>query len=51
VYPTWADVWTQEGLNWTPQERLDWQARAAVSPGQVDFDSLAVRIELTEEEL
>jgi hypothetical protein len=51
VYPTWADVWTQEGLNWTPQERLDRQARAAVLPGQADFDSLAVGTELTEEEL
>jgi hypothetical protein len=51
VYPTWADVWTQEGLNWTPQERLERQARAAVSPGQADFDSLAVGTELTEEEL
>jgi hypothetical protein len=50
VYPTWADVWTQEGLNWTPQERLERQARAAVSPGQADFDSLAVGTELTEEE-
>jgi hypothetical protein len=51
VYPTWADVWTQEGLHWTPQERLDGQARAAVSPGQADFDSLVVGSELTEEEL